>query len=501
MQSSRHHTLEKPVMASDYEKLSSKLLTIAIPGLLGSCIPIILALSIFKIVPFKTFLFVCIVVPFLIGGLYLTYKKFHTSSKGKYLLSALSFFIIFVFMWFIPSYEIWGAIPLYLLISLIYLNSKVMIYATIYSYIVYTAHLIFNPYFAKNLVMDHIVIYVVLTMLGVTCYCITLMGKRMLADVNKNQDKVTDLLEEISKSVNSIEVFGKKLTKNVEEAGTISKEISLGFNEISKGTESQASGMLDINEKVSDTNNFIVAVSETSLDLKEISLSTSDVSEKANETMKELVLNLEQVSQAQVQTDELMKSLEGKNDQISGILKAIEEIATQTNLLSLNAAIEAARAGEQGKSFAVVAGEVRKLAGHASSSATEISTILNDIKDQTQAVSTQINSGKMAIEISQKSAENSTMYFHSINDNMLNVLNKATNIQSMLKDLETNSQSIGQKIETISSVTEQSSASIEEMTASLDMQTERIGAISHSFADLEKMIESLNELTNGHHKE
>ncbi|UGB33116.1 hypothetical protein [Metabacillus sp. B2-18] len=166
METSRNQTVENNQLASEYEKLSSKLLTIAIPGLLLSCIPIVLALSIFKIVPFKTFFLVCLVIPILIGSLYLTYKKFHTLSKGKYLLSALTFFIIFVFMWFIPSYEIWAAIPLYLLLSLIYLNSKVMIFATIYSYIVYTAHLFLNPYFEKNLVMDQIVIYVVLTMLG-----------------------------------------------------------------------------------------------------------------------------------------------------------------------------------------------------------------------------------------------------------------------------------------------------------------------------------------------
>nr|WP_273126931.1 methyl-accepting chemotaxis protein [Bacillus weihaiensis] len=498
MQLSSNQTSEGQDLASAYERLSSKLLTIAIPGLLTSCIPIIFVLSMFKFVPFKTFLLVCLVVPLLIGGLYLTYKTFHSVSKGKYLLSALSFFIIFVFMWFIPSYEIWAAIPLYLLLSLIYLHSKVMIFATIYSYIVYTAHLLLNPFFEKNLVIDHIVIYIVLTMLGVSCYCITIMGKRMLADVKQNQNKVTDLLKEITNSVHHIEGFGKNLTKHVAEADTISKEISLGFNEISTGTESQASGILDINERVTDTNEFIVSVSENSNDLKDISISTTSVSKKANETMKELVSNLELVSKAQDQTDELMNSLKEKNDRISGILVAIEEIAKQTNLLSLNAAIEAARAGEQGKSFAIVAGEVRQLAGHASNSATEISIILHDIQDQTHAVSSQISNGKLAIENSQKSAENSTMYFQSINENMISVLNKATNIQSMLKDLETNSQSIGTEIENISSVTEQSSASIEEMTASLEMQSERISAISYSFADLEKMIKKLNQLTNKH---
>ncbi|WP_026672597.1 methyl-accepting chemotaxis protein [Alkalihalobacterium bogoriense] len=482
-------------IATEYERFSSKILSFAVPGLLSSCIPIVLVLSIFKMVPFSTFLFVCAVVPVLIGMLYFTYKKFHKLTSGKYLLSALSFFIIFVFVWFIPSYEIWAAIPLYIIISLLYLNSNVIIWATFYSYIVYTIHLLFNPYFEKILIMDHIVIYIVLTMIGIACYCITLMGKRMLADVQKNEMKVKKLLQEITSSVHQIERFGKDLNQNVEETTTISKEISVGYNEISKGIELQATAIVDINDKISTTNDFITGVSSHSNELQQLSTSTSDVTEKANKIVKTLVSSLEEVSHTQKETDELMKSLESKNERIRGISGAIEEIATQTNLLALNAAIEAARAGEQGKSFAVVAEEVRKLAGNAGSSANEIADILVDIQKQTQAVSSQISEGKKAVETTQETAQSSNVYFELINKNMTDLLNKASDIQKMLHDLEGTSLSIGQEIGNISGITQQSSASIEEMTASLDIQTERITAISRNFNDLESMIGSLTELT------
>ena len=80
------------------------------------------------------------------------------------------------------------------------------------------------------------------------------------------------------------------------------------------------------------------------------------------------------------QSDNVIKLLDKKSQQIGSILEAIQNIAEQTNLLALNAAIEATRAGEQGRGFAIVADEVRKLAEQSSESSMEIGSLIKEIQ-------------------------------------------------------------------------------------------------------------------------
>ncbi|WP_026691948.1 methyl-accepting chemotaxis protein [Peribacillus kribbensis] len=483
------------MQASVYDKFGSKILTFAEIALMISCLPIFLVFTLFHLFTWKSFMITGIMIPILSGLLYLVYKKTYQSQKGKYYITATSFVLALIFLGFVPTGEIWGAIPLYIVLSLIYLDSKVIIIATSYALAVNTIFIFFNPSYQGKEILDYIVIYILIFMIGIVAYSITMLGKRVVMDVKKNEQKVTDLLSEIKISIEKVEQFGKILFENVTHTMEISKEISAGYLETAKGIELQAAGIVDINEKISGTNDYITGVSERSKGLKDLSISTSSVTNQGNEMIQGLQTELQSVVEIQEETVDLMSALEDRTQSISTILKAIEGIASQTNLLALNASIEAARAGEYGKSFAVVADEIRKLATGAGSSAKDIASILKDIENQTKAVSSQIKKGNEAIEHSQKTAETSKDIFYKITENMNGVSAKAGEIQEMLLDIDTNAQSIGQEIGTISHVTEESSASIEEMSAALQLQTDRIEAISSSFIDLEKMIVSLNELT------
>ncbi|WP_421957986.1 methyl-accepting chemotaxis protein [Pseudomonas ovata] len=109
---------------------------------------------------------------------------------------------------------------------------------------------------------------------------------------------------------------------------------------------------------------------------------TDAVQERVSETIVNIRQQAEQVNKAAEVTDELQRY----GQSIEGIVVAIRAIAEQTNLLALNAAIEAARAGEQGRGFAVVADEVRSLAGRTQTSTGEIQDVIGKMQEKIHSV-------------------------------------------------------------------------------------------------------------------
>jgi len=322
------------------------------------------------------------------------------------------------------------------------------------------------------------------------------MGRfeEMVKNINNAIDDLGLIVGRTKNSSEKTAEIAKEYSASSQQLNSSATEIASSIAEISKGAAAQSE---KVTESLKTMEGIASSGEKISARAKEAGDSSEKVVQTAGEAAKEVdeaLKTMIKVSTSSIDSTKSVRELSEKSQRISEFVSVITNIASQTNLLSLNAAIEAARAGEAGRGFAVVADEVRKLAEDSEKSAGEISSLVTDILSGAEgAVSSseragkEVDQGKILVEKFGQTFKEIVTSIESINA-MINQISEGTAQQTK------GNESVVNVLEGLAATSEETASGAEEVAASTEEQTASIEEMAASAQELETTAISLTDL-------
>ena len=316
----------------------------------------------------------------------------------------------------------------------------------------------------------------------------------MINGLNTLIEDMGVLLSGVKEASEKVNCGSETLFGIISESSNVGEEVAKSVQQIAEGATNQAAqldeGVRVVGELEDEVNKSIESSDRMLNTSKEVKISStegivaienlSEIYEKNKEASENMALKVDMLST--------------KSEEIGIIIDAIKSITEQTNLLALNASIEAARAGEVGRGFAVVAEEVRKLAEESAKSATEINSVIGEIKGNIKEIYEDTVTTRKLNNDTQASLLKTKEKFGVIDNNINELEENIKEVTYSLDKITQSKDTVVYKISEVAAVSQETAAITEEVSAASEEQSSGLQEMAGEAETLKDYSEILNNL-------
>lgn len=333
------------------------------------------------------------------------------------------------------------------------------------------------------------------------------LDTRVAEDVMKHDDEIGDIgrattdliqhlreiVENLLKTSGDLLEAGNSLDTMAASSNIATNEISRAVDGISKGAISQAEEIESASAQIASIGELIDEIVDNVGNLTRTSNDMSAAGEASTRTMVNLSESNDRTSEAITSIGRQIRLTDESIKRISEATDLITSIASQTNLLSLNASIESARAGEAGKGFAVVASEIQKLAVQSSDAAVEIQQIINTLQSESTKTMREMQAAEALMKEQQDKLDETRAKFDEVSGGIKISREGTEQIRVSADSCGSARTAVIDVISNLSAISEENAASTEETNASMQELNATLNLLANEAGKLKDISQALND--------
>lgn len=311
---------------------------------------------------------------------------------------------------------------------------------------------------------------------------------------------INEMLDGIKSLVGNNQKFGTQVKELSQQAFSYTTGIEDSMRQVSSSMESVSGS---VKEQFRQTETSVGEMADFSEKINEVYHASEEMTQKIEEALHSVEQGKEGIDELSVkskETAEIAESLVSSIDQVNtqsgrivDIITTIEDIASQTNLLSLNASIEAARAGESGKGFSVVAMEIRNLADQSMKAGTVVREIVGGIQESNRIATDAARTTEEFLRGQTEMLQETVSTFGNINASVTMLVEALGAIRQKMKNMQENKNAVNSSIEEIYQLSSGIASAIEEMSGVVCEKMEEIDTLADTVRSLNTEAEELQE--------